>query len=306
MQNQNSNNKITLQSTNSKVSKATKQELTDKVFTSLQKQKNNGLVLPKNYNVANALNFAYLKLSQSGLLNTENQASLANALLDMCVQGLNPAKNQCYFIEYNKNVTMMRSYFGDRAACIQSGLVKDIQANVIYEGDEVNTYYNDGYLIVEHKTDFKNMNNSIIGAYAFAVLPDGKKLYDIMPIERIKKSWAMSKNQSNNKLQQSFTDDACKRTVIRHLVKNIFQQSIDDNVVVDSFVQSTDNEYDFSQDAESATKEIQEKQEQEMATVKINANTGEVIERASQEDNFDEPIEHEEFVETNEFDNYDI
>ncbi len=300
------------QNNNNSLQNSTKQatkELTELVLTSVQKkQHEQGLVLPKNYNVTNALNFAFLKLTQSGLLNTDRTA-LANALLDMCVQGLNPAKNQCYFINYSGKVSMMRSYFGDRAACIQSGLIKDIQANVIYDGDEVNTYYTDGYLVVEHKTNFKNMNNAIVGAYAVAVQPDGKKIYDIMPIERIKKSWSMSKNPTNNKLQQTFTDDACKRTVIRHLVKNIFQQSVDDNAVVDSFVQTTDDEYVSSQNADNAIQEVQQQQKQEMATVKINTNTGKVIEQAYQatkKHSEEEKEENEEFVEESEFDNYDI
>jgi hypothetical protein len=78
-------------------------------------------------------------LAEANLLDT-NQTALAQALLNMCIQGLNPGKNQCYFINYGGKVTMMRSYFGDRTVLLNYGLVKDVQANIIYEGDEV-TYY---------------------------------------------------------------------------------------------------------------------------------------------------------------------
>ena len=219
-------------------------KITDLVLQSVVKMtKNNGLVLPNGYNPSNALKAAYIKLAENNLLKTD-QTALAQALLNMCIQGLNPAKNQCYFINYGGKVNLMRSYFGDRTACLASKLIKDIQANIIYEGDEVELNYDEGYLRVIHKTSWENMNNAIKGAYAFAVLPDGSKLYDIMTLERIKKSWAMSKNNANNKFQSTFSDDACKRTVIRHLVKNIFNQSTEDNPTIDSYCQTTNDEYD--------------------------------------------------------------
>lgn len=216
-----------------------------KQLTILQDEQ--GLVLPKNYNATNALKMAYLKLAESNLLDTD-QTSLAQALLNMCIQGLSTAKNQCYFINYAGKVNMMRSYFGDRTVCINAGIVQDIQANIIYKGDTVNVNYVDDYITIEHQTDWKNFGNEIIGAYAWAILPNGKKVYDIMTIDRIKKSWAMSKNNSNNKLQQNFTDDACKRTVIRHLAKTLFNQTGDNDVLVNSYNRSTENEYDTNRE----------------------------------------------------------
>jgi len=224
--------------------------ISDKVINQISNLVDNqGLVLPKNYNPTNALKSAYLKLAENNLLNTD-QTALAEALLNMCIQGLNPAKNQCYFINYGGKVNMMRSYFGDRTVAINTGLVKDVQANVIYEGDEVNVFYENDYIKIEHKTNWENLSNPIKGAYAFAILPDGSKRYDIMTIDRIKKSWSMSKNQTNNKLQTQFNDDACKRTVIRHLVKMIFNETGDSEAVVESYNKTTADEYDNSKEYE--------------------------------------------------------
>ncbi|MCG3082651.1 recombinase RecT, partial [Pseudomonas aeruginosa] len=41
-----------------------------------------------------------------------NDTSKPNALLDMVTQGLNPAKNQCYFIPYGNKMQLQRSYHG--------------------------------------------------------------------------------------------------------------------------------------------------------------------------------------------------
>lgn len=284
------NNEVATPNTNAVATK--KDNITDKVLNSVNKMtQEQGLVLPKNYNASNALKAAYLKLVDGNLLNTD-QTALAQALLNMCVQGLNPAKNQCYFINYGGKVNMMRSYFGDRAVCIASGLVKDIEAHIIYEGDTVDITYDDetGYINVKHSTSWVNMNNAITGAYAMAIMPDGTKRYDIMTIDRIRKSWAMSKNSGDkNKLQNTFDDDACKRTVIRHLTKNIFNQSTDDNLIIDSYCETTNSEYDYI-DAKAATNNVEKHQQKTMGSVKVekvDSNTGEInLEEAPAKEEF--------------------
>ena len=257
-----------LQTTNNQV---VEKNITDKVLNQVTAlSKNNSLVLPPNYSYENALKFAYLELEANHLLNTD-QSSLATALLNMCVQGLSPQKKQCYFINYGGKVGMMRSYHGDRAVAKLAGIVKDIQAYVIYEGDEVNISYDvdTNYMVVDHKTDFKNWNSPIVGAYAVAIMPDGTKRYDLMTIERIKKSWNMSSNKSNNKLQNDFTTDACQRTVTRHLVKNLFNQCNDESLLINN-VAENDNRYEKDEETEFDNTTIETIQEEETGTIKPN------------------------------------
>lgn len=251
----------------------TEKNITDGVLTRVnQLTSKKELVLPQNYSPENALKFAFLDLKANNLLNTDKDA-LANALLNMVVQGLSPQKKQCYFINYGGKVNLMRSYHGDRAVARLSGLVKDIQAYIIREGDEVNITYDaeTNYMQVEHKTDFKNWNNKIIGAYAVAIMPDGTKRYDLMTIERIRKSWAMSSNQNNNKLQNNFSDDACQRTITRHLVKNLFNQSTDESLLVNSICETSNNIKEVDEEEQKETKydesQIIEAQVEETATI---------------------------------------
>ena len=104
-------------------------------------QKNEGLVIPSDYSPANALNAAYLKLQEvkdkkgKPALTACTQASISMALLDMVIQGLSPAKNQCYFVPYGNQLTLMRSYMGTVAAAKRFGNIKDVFAQVVYEGD---------------------------------------------------------------------------------------------------------------------------------------------------------------------------
>lgn len=60
-----------------------------------------------------------------------SRESIANSLLDMVVQGLSPAKTQCYFIVYGNQLQLNRSYFGTQAVLKRLTNVKDIWANVI-------------------------------------------------------------------------------------------------------------------------------------------------------------------------------
>ncbi len=60
------------------------------------------------------------------VLEVCSKNSIANALLDMVVQGLNPAKKQCYFIAYGNGLACQRSYFGTMAVTKQVAGAKEI------------------------------------------------------------------------------------------------------------------------------------------------------------------------------------
>src|SRR5690606_36842274 len=76
---------------------------------------------PANYSPENAMKSAWLILQETKdrnkrpALDVCTKDSLANALLDMVVQGLNPQKKQGYFIVYGKQLVFLGSYFGTMA-----------------------------------------------------------------------------------------------------------------------------------------------------------------------------------------------
>src|SRR5690554_210800 len=93
--------------------------IVDKVQGQIKQFESKGeLTFPQNYNVENALKAAWLKLqgtvNKNGapVLESCTQDSIANALMDMAVQGLTPAKDQGYFIAYGRQLVFQRSYFG--------------------------------------------------------------------------------------------------------------------------------------------------------------------------------------------------
>lgn len=224
------------------------------------------LVLPEDYNVGNALNAAYLRIQEikdkKGVPVTQSctPASFATALLDMVVQGLDPAKNQCYFIAYGNQLTLMRSYMGTVAAAKRFGGVKRVAAQVVYQGDEfayqIDTI-NGGAKDIEHKQTMENRKNPIVAAYASLVMEDGSVYHEIMDIDQIKKAWNQGATNGNSPAHINFQEEMAKKTVINRACKLFINTSLGSQVLAESFNRTTEN--DYTRDDEPRVIDVDEK-----------------------------------------------
>lgn len=222
----------------------TQKQITSNVATRIEVMKDEGLLIAPNYSVSNALSSAYyaLKNSNSGnLLEKCTPESVYNALLDMVTQGLSPAKTQCYFVPYGSTVKLTRSYFGTMKVVKQLPEVKDIYAEVIYEGDKFQIKNENGRKVfVSHETDWMNADNPIVGAYCIIEKVDGEKILTVMTKKEIDKSWSKSRNKA---VQNEFPQEMAKRTVINRAAKQFFNTSDDNDLFVDAVNRTTENEY---------------------------------------------------------------
>ena len=214
----------------------------DGLSKQLQKKCEYGLSFPDDYNVANALTGAYLVLKEttdkSGkpILETCSQVSIANALMDMCVLGLNVQRKQGYFIAYGGKCQFQRSYFGNITIARRFGL-KDIHAEVIYEGDNFVYHIEDGNKVLDkHEQSITNIDNDkIIGAYAVVIMQDGTKMLEVMNMKQIKQSWQQGYGyKEGSGTHSKFADQMAKKTVINRALKQII------NTHGDVFVQEAD------------------------------------------------------------------
>ncbi|WP_342495725.1 RecT family recombinase [Bacillus sp. FSL K6-0994] len=251
--------------------------ITDDVNNSLSRLKDEGLVLPSNYNASNALKSAFFKLQDlkdkdgRPALESCSRESIANSLLDMVVQGLSPAKTQCYFIPYGKQLQLNRSYFGTQAVLKRLTNVKDIWANVIFEGD-VFDYEIDGgrEKLIKHETKFENRDKPIIGAYAIVKTIDDMELLTVMTKKEIETSWSQAKTKG---VQNKFPQEMAKRTVINRAAKNFINTSDDSDLLVQAINNSTENEYDNDRvdvTPDEVKKEISENANSEIIDVGFN------------------------------------
>ena len=214
----------------------------DGLSKQLQKKCEYGLSFPEDYNVANALTGAYLVLKETTdkngkpILETCSQVSIANSLMDMCVLGLNVQKKQGYFIAYGGKCQFQRSYFGNITIARRFGL-KDIHAEVIYEGDNFVYHIEDGNNILDKREQsITNIDNDkIIGAYAVIIMQDGTKMLEVMNMKQIKQSWQQGYGyKEGSGTHSKFADQMAKKTVINRALKQII------NTHGDVFVQEAD------------------------------------------------------------------
>lgn len=223
---------------------------TDIVLNTINDNTANGqLVLPEDYVVGNALKSAYLQLqtvkdkNYKPAMEVCTQKSIANALLDMVTMGLNPAKKQCYFIIRGNELTMMPSYFGNQMALKRLPSIKDVWANVIYEGDSIEIDNINGKDILKsHNTSFQNRNNEIIGAYAVVEKNDGEKIYTFMTKKEIDSCWNKSSSKDHT-VHKEFPAEMAKRTVINRACKSYVNTSTDADMLVQAINRTIDNEY---------------------------------------------------------------
>ena len=226
-------------------------KLTDLVLDRVkQMQDTQDLSLPKNYNASNALNAAFLELQKvqdrnhRPALEVCSHDSIVKSLLDMTLQGLSPAKDQCYFIVYGKELQMQRSYFGTVAAVKRLDGVKKVRAEVVHEKDDFEIGANEDMELVVKRfvPKFENQDNQIIGAFAMIKTDEGTD-FTVMTKKEINQSWAQTR-QKNNKVQQNFSQEMAKRTVLNRAAKMFINTSDDSDLLTGAINDTTSNEYD--------------------------------------------------------------
>jgi recombination protein RecT len=236
-----------------------KRTVIDVVAAKVQQFIENGeLNLPNNYSVNNAIKAAWLIL-QATEDKDHNKAmavctrdSIANSLLDMVVQGLNPMKKQAYFIVYGKTLTCQRSYFGSMAvAQMVNPKISEFAYAVVYEGDKFTYGIQNGKKNVTlHEQNIDNVDKTKIkAAYCIALDKDGNPLRtEIATFEEIKQSWRQSKmspiDEKGNVKEASthgkFTSEMALKTVINKCCKAIINASSDNALLLERINRNED------------------------------------------------------------------
>lgn len=214
------------------------EDTVNQVLTKINNFKSAGQIkLPDNYSPENALKSAWLILqevqdrNQKPVLEVCSVASVANALLDMVVQGLNPVKKQCYFIAYGAKLQMQRSYMGTEMIAKRVAGVKEIKANAIYEGDLFEYEVNPATgrkKVTKHEQKMENLDHEKVkGAYAIIIYVDGSTDTEIMNIKQVRTAWNQGAAKGGSPAHKNFTDEMAKKTVINRACKNIINSSDD-------------------------------------------------------------------------------
>lgn len=238
-----------------------------------------GIELPKDYSVSNAVQSAWLilqdtkDLQKNPVLQSCTRESIEQAVFNMAIQGLNPAKRQCSFIAYGNKLTLQREYQGSIALAKRAGL-KSVVANPIWKGDvfkyEVNKETGTK-TIIEHTQDFMNLGGEVVGAYAIVEMKDGSKNLEVMSMNQIRQAWNQGATKGQSPAHKNFPDQMACKTVINRALKTIINSS-DDSYLIDD-----------------------EDEQQPIETVQIAAAKQEVVDQSNkgEEIGFDEGYEGE-------------
>ncbi|EWK21761.1 recombinase RecT [Staphylococcus aureus] len=217
------------------------------------------LELPNDYSPSNAMKQAWLQISQDNKLMSCNDTSKANALLDMVTQGLNPAKNQCYFIPYGNKMQLQRSYHGNVMMLKRDAGAQDVVAQVIYKGDTFKQEMGETGRIkaIKHEQDFFNIDKeNIIGAYCTIVFNDGRDNYiEVMTFEEIEEAWKQSQMVYNGVFKEDgthrrFPQEMAKKTVINRACKKILNSTDDASLLSNQIKESEQRQRKEVLDAE--------------------------------------------------------
>lgn len=234
------------------LTQTTQRSLDEQVIGNLDRLKDQGLEMPPSYSPQNALKSAFFELTnntagnllQAAANNQEMKTSISNALLDMVIQGLSPAKRQCYFIKYGNKVQLMRSYFGTMAVLDRVTGGADITPVVVRKGDDFQVGMDGPNMVVtKHDTSFENLDNEIVAAYVVIKLANGKETTTVMTKKQIDQSWSKSKMKGSGP-QKEFPEEMAKRTVINRAAKGLINTSNDNDLFVQAAKDTLENEFD--------------------------------------------------------------
>lgn len=199
------------------------------------------LNLPKDYSPGNALRVAWLILQDSKdqakrpVLEVCTKESIANALLKMILQGLNPVKHQCSFIAYGNQLACQREYQGTIAIARRDAGVVKIIGNVIYKDDSFKFAIDTKTgkrTVTEHIQTLESMGGEIIGAYAIKEYENGTQEAEIMTWKQITAAWNQGATKGQSPAHKNFPDQMAIKTVINRCLKTDVNAS-DDGAVMD-------------------------------------------------------------------------
>jgi len=119
-----------------------------------------------------------------------------------------------WLIPYKRECTMQLGFRGMIELAVRSKVVSSVVSEVVYEGEDFSFDRGTGEIHHPYSFDVDRRDDKIIGAYAIATLPDGKKLVEMMARSEIekRKQVAMTKNVWNK-----WYKEMAQKTVVKRL-----------------------------------------------------------------------------------------
>lgn len=182
-----------------------------------------GQLLPAHVDINRFIKSALLAVSRNPQLMKCTKQSIITSIINAAELGLDftPAKGHAYIVTFGNEATFMPGYRGFIDLARRSGVVRNIEAHVVYENDEFD-YQLGSEPKLFHRPTLKKDKGKPIGAYAIAFMPGDFHQAEFMDIESLNGIKARSKSKVNGKpIGPWLTDESemQRKTVVRRLFK---------------------------------------------------------------------------------------
>jgi recombination protein RecT len=217
---------------------------------------------------AQEVNFAMQAMLNNPYLVTcakSDPDHLVEAIKNVGLTGLslNPELRLGYLVPFKGKIKFMSSYMGKVDIVIRTGVVKTIQAELVYENEEFK--YEKGIKpVLKHKPDvFAEDRGKLKCGYYIAILANGEKIFDVMPEKRIQEIKGRSEAVKSGKTSPWDTDfeEMAKKTIINWAFKSLPKTGISDDML-----KTLEAEMEYEREDFEAWKKHQEQQQADAFT----------------------------------------
>lgn len=215
--------------------------------------------------------------------------SVFTSIRHLAGMGLVPDSREAALVPFKGKAQAMPMVYGIIKAVKQSGQVKSLFADVVYEGETIETWIEDGERKFNHvmedgsKINPMTRGGDVIGAYAVAKLKDGTVEFEPMSLHEIELRRKASPTQKGPKPTGIWADwygEMAKKTVIRAIAKRLPMSSEDQTrITADPTFQDVPIK-DVTPNESSEERLMRLKQEREQAEAEPEADQpleGEII-----------------------------
>lgn len=258
---------------------ALRQNVGDQVITRVNSLCEVGFKMPADYQYVNAIKASMLVLQElkdkngKPALEVCTQASIASALFEMAVKGLDASRKTCYFIVRGDKLCMNESYFGKALQVKRIYPNFDPRPVVIHEGDEF-VYEidpkNGCKKLVKHTQSIENLDKDFIGAYMYIPTADGGQDLYIMSKKQILTSWSKSSSREQTTHKQ-FSEKMVGKTLVNSGCNMIINSTPDLSYAASNSEVKGEEDKQAHEPMDADFEEIQE------STETIDTETGEVL-----------------------------
>lgn len=171
-----------------------------------------------------------------------DRKSLFNACLKCAADGLLPDGKEAAIVPFAGEAQYMPMVYGIIKKMRNSGELKTIAANIVYEKDDFQYFVDQDGEHFSHKPQMFGDRGKPIGVYSMIKTKDEALYFDVMSQNEVNAVKASSKNKKNSPWDGNFYLQMWIKTSIRRLSKRVPMSA-----EVERVIQANDDMIDFSQ-----------------------------------------------------------